>query len=59
MRHLEENGMTYMQHFAFAAKFSTICIVAGMKLGVHAIVPCAFKKAGSDLLNTLEASFSK
>lgn len=58
-KHLVENDMTYLQHFRFAAFHGFICLVAGFCLIVHAILPCLFQTAGSDLVQSLAIVFKK
>jgi len=58
-QHLEENNMTYLQHLYFALFYGTICLVAGFCLIVHAIFPCWFQTAGSDLVSLLANIFKK
>jgi hypothetical protein len=58
-QHLEENNMTYYQHFKFAAFHGLVCILAGVCLVIHAFLPCIFQTAGSDLVQSLAIVFKK
>jgi hypothetical protein len=57
--HLKENNMTYFQHFNFAIFYACICLMAGLSLIIHAILPCWFQTAGSDLIRSLAIVFKK
>ena len=50
MKHLDEVGETYWQHFLFAMRFGIVMIIAGILLMVHAIFPNLFKSVGSDVV---------
>jgi hypothetical protein len=58
-QHLLENNMTYVQHFKFALKYGSLCVIAGFYLIAHAVLPCFFQTAGSDLIKKLSKSFAK
>jgi hypothetical protein len=55
--HLSENNMAYCEHFRFAISHGFRCIQAGLYLIIHALLPCFFKSAGSDLIHKLDQSF--
>ena len=57
--HLKENNMNYWQHLKFAMFFSGQCILVSIQLIVHAIFPCWFQKAGTNLVSLLRDSFGK
>jgi hypothetical protein len=57
--HLKENKMTYLQHFKFAVFYGSACLVAAFSLLLHAIFPCWFQTAGSDLIRSLAIVFKK
>jgi hypothetical protein len=57
--HLKENNMTYYQHFKFAVFHGLVCILAGFCLIIHAVLPCIFQTAGSDLVQSLAIVFKK
>jgi nitrate/nitrite transporter NarK len=59
VKHLSENNMTYLQHLYFAFFHGMICLIAGLSLIIHAIFPCWFQTAGSDLVNLLANVFKK
>lgn len=56
--HLEENGMTYAEHFRFAAGHGVGCMVAACYLIIHAFLPCFYRHAGSRLVHELEQDFT-
>lgn len=58
-QHLQENNMTYVQHFKFALFHGLVCLLAGLCLIVHAILPCWFQTAGSDLVQLMAIVFKK
>ena len=51
--------MTYYQHFMFAVFYGLMCLLAGFSLIIHAILPCIFPTAGSDLVRSLAVVFKK
>lgn len=55
--HLQENNMTYIEHMAFAMFYSCYCLMAGIYLAIHALLPCFFQTAGSDLISKLSERF--
>ena len=55
--HLSHNGMTYRQHFCFAACHGLRCIKAATLLIVHSIAPCFFQRAGSKLVERMSRDF--
>lgn len=57
--HLQENNMTYIEHMFFALFYGGWCLLAGLYLLVHAILPCFFPTAGSDLVSKLTKIFKK
>jgi hypothetical protein len=57
--HLIENNMTYLQHFKFAVFYGSVCLFAALSLLLHAIFPCWFQTAGSDLIRSLAIVFKK
>lgn len=58
-QHLEENNMTYYQHLKFAVFLGFVCVLAGMCLIIHAILPCFFQTAGGDLVQALAIVLKK
>ena len=48
--HLQDNHMTYGEHRNFAMFYGIHCFMAGFYLIVHAIFPCFFQRAGSNLI---------
>jgi len=58
-QHLKDNNMTYLQHLYFAFFHGIICLIAGLCLIIHAIFPCWFQTAGSDLVSLLANVFKK
>ena len=57
-KHLRENGMSYAEHFVFAASHGVSAIVMGIALIVHAVVPPLFPRAGSALKARLSKDFT-
>lgn len=57
--HLTENNMTYYQHMFFALFYAYLCIVAGICLLIHSILPCFLQTTGSDLVSKLNERFKK
>lgn len=55
--HLKDNKMTYWQHFMFAFGHGVGCLIAGICLMCHAIIPAIFPTAGSSLVSYLNKSF--
>jgi len=55
--HLLENGMTYRQHLAFAGGHGLRCIVAGVLLVTHSLLPCFWRRTGSVLVARLQKDF--
>ena len=49
LKHLEGNDMTYCQHFLFAAGGAACIIYHGVKLAIHAIMPCFNRSALKDV----------
>ena len=58
-QHLQDNNMTYGQHWKFAVGHGLLCLEAGFFLIVHGFFPCFFQKAGSILVRTLNKSFNQ
>jgi hypothetical protein len=57
VQHLKENNMSYWQHLVFASIHGLRCVVAGILLLCHSVVPGLFPKIGSSLVNRLNQSF--
>lgn len=58
MSHLDDNAMTYWQHFRFAACHSVRCLVASVKLFAHACIPDVFQTAGRNLVCRMRRDFT-
>ena len=58
LSHLQENNMTYTDHMVFALLYGIRCILTGICLIIHSILPCFFTKAGTNLTYDLNKSFS-
>jgi len=56
--HLRENGMSYGEHLLFAYKHSARCIKAATLLGIHGLLPCFFRMAGSSLVHEMSKDFT-
>ena len=59
VEHLRENKMTYREHFRFAGGHGLRCLKAAGYLVVHAIAPCWFRRAGSQLVERMERDFNE
>jgi len=57
-KHLEENKMTYCEHFRFAIFYAILCFIAFIFLAIHALLPCFFQTTGSDLVKKLAKRFN-
>jgi hypothetical protein len=57
IEHLNENNMIYTEHLIFALFYGCSCILAGILLIIHSILPCFFPKAGSNLVRSLNKRF--
>lgn len=51
--HPEAAGETYLQHMAFAGKFSFRLFIAAFAALVHAILPFLFEKTASTIVREL------
>lgn len=56
-KHLQENNMTYCEHFIFAVGHGLCCIKAGVYLCIHGFLPCFRRRAGSRLVHRLNKDF--
>jgi hypothetical protein len=59
IKHLTENSMSYFEHMFFALLYSGLCFLASIYLLIHAIFPCFYQTAGSDLVKMLASVFKK
>ena len=57
-KHLDENNMSYCSHFLFASGYGIRCIISGLLLILHAMIPALFGKAGTNLVNKLNKVFT-
>ena len=57
-QHLSENNMTYWQHLVFALRHALICLISGVLLIFHAIIPAVFPQTGSKLTTIMNKSFT-
>lgn len=57
--HLKRNKMTYRDHFVFAASHGVRCVKAGVYLLIHSLLPCFYRRAGSNLVAELEKEFTE
>jgi len=55
VKHLDEAGETYSEHFLFAARVGLLMIFGGLAAFVHAICPWWFARTGSDAIKTVNA----
>lgn len=51
-RHVDES---YLQHMAFAGKFSGKLLLAAGAAAVHAVIPCLFEKTASRMIAQMYA----
>lgn len=59
IQHLKENSMTYTEHMIFALYYGVLCLVAGLTLIIHSILPCFFQTIGSDLVSKMSRRFKR
>ena len=52
-RHLDSVGETYFQHMRHALSFAVTLLWAAVACFVHALVPFAFERTGSDCIRRL------
>lgn len=57
LKHPEENGMSYFQHFFRALGMSCKMFFGSIVLIIHAFYPYFFEKTGSDLIKSLYMSY--
>lgn len=50
MKHLDEVGETYWQHFKFAAGMGLLLFITGILVLIHAVFPDILKNVGSDAI---------
>jgi len=53
VKHLDEVGESYFEHFLFAARVGLFMIFSGLAAVVHAICPWWFARTGSNAIQTL------
>lgn len=53
MKHLDEIGITYWQHFRFAIHVGFVMFFAGILVMIHAVFPNFMKSIGSDVVRHL------
>ncbi len=58
-RHLDEEGLTYLQHLIRALGFLRDTLFASVILAIHAFLPFLFVKAGSAILADLNEKMKK
>ena len=58
INHLEDNDMTYWEHFRFAAGYGVLCIYHGLLLVIHSLIPAYFDLTGGELTNKLNKVFT-
>ena len=58
IKHLEDNDMTYWEHFRFASGYGVTCIYHGLLLILHSLIPAYFGLAGGKLTNQLNKVFT-
>ena len=55
MKHLEEIGETYWEHFKFAIRIGFVLFLAGILVMIHAVFPGVFKNVGYDVVKHAHA----
>ena len=50
MKHLDEVGETYWQHFKFATGMALVLFITSILILIHAIYPGVFKTTGTNVL---------
>ena len=58
MKHLKDVNKTYFQHMVGAFKYVIFLHIIGIKLIIHAFVPCVLETAASDDLQKLIKTMS-
>ncbi len=53
MKHLDETGETYFEHFGCAIKFAGVLFALSLVCAVHALIPCLFTSTASTRLESL------
>ena len=56
--HLEQNDMTYWEHFRIASSYCIGCIYHGILLILYSIIPAYFSTTGAELTNKLNKVFT-
>jgi predicted choloylglycine hydrolase len=59
LSHLEENNMTWRQHFVFAMSIVVKLYTAILYLSIHAIFPEIYKKEASSLIRSVNSELEK
>lgn len=57
IKHLKDNNMSYLEHMLFACYYGILCLVAGLFLIIHSVLPCFFLTTGSDLVEEMNKRF--
>lgn len=55
VKHLDDIGETWWQHFKFAFRVGVVLLITGVLIIIHAVYPNAFKSVGSDVIKHLHA----
>jgi hypothetical protein len=53
LNHPRSVNETYLQHLAFAGKFSAKLVLAACAALIHALIPCCFEKTASTIVAEL------
>lgn len=59
MKHLDEIGVTYWEHFKFAIRIGFIMILVGILTVIHAIFPNFMPSVATDAVKHLNAILNK
>jgi len=57
-KHLRENKKGYLEHMLFALTCGIQCLLAGLCLIVHALLPALFEKTGSKIVDKVNSKLS-
>ena len=53
LNHPRSVGESYIQHMGAAFRFGVLLFVAGLAACIHAIFPCLFETAASDIIKKI------
>lgn len=50
-KHLNDNCMTYTEHFKFSSYLSYLLFISSIKALIHSFIPCFFQTSTSDIIS--------